>query len=40
MVTPACGGAYFLLQEVHAPEWQANQVLVLEVDDLVTGGRR
>ncbi len=28
------GGAYFLLQEIDVPEWQKNQMIVLEVDDL------
>lgn len=28
------GGAFFLLQDVDVPEWQKNQMLVLEVDDL------
>ena len=28
------GGAYFLLQDIDVPEWQSNQMLVIEVDDL------
>jgi hypothetical protein len=28
------GGAYFLLQEIDVPEWQTNQMIVFEVDDL------
>ena len=28
------GGAYFLLQEIDIPEWQKNQMIVFEVDDL------
>jgi hypothetical protein len=28
------GGAYFMLQDIDVPEWQSNQMLVLEVDDL------
>jgi hypothetical protein len=28
------GGAYFLLQDIDVPEWQKNQMIVLEVDDL------
>jgi predicted enzyme related to lactoylglutathione lyase len=28
------GGAYFLLQEIDIPEWQANQMITFEVDDL------
>jgi predicted enzyme related to lactoylglutathione lyase len=28
------GDAYFLLQEIDMPEWQKNQMIVLEVDDL------
>ena len=28
------GDAAFLLQDIDVPEWQANQMLVLEVDDL------
>lgn len=28
------GGAYFLLQDIDVPEWQANQMLIVEVDDL------
>ena len=28
------GGAYFMLQEIDIPEWQANQMIVFEVDDL------
>ena len=28
------GGAYFMLQDINVPEWQSNQMLVLEVDDL------
>jgi len=28
------GGAYFLLQNIDVPEWQANQMIVVEVDDL------
>lgn len=26
--------AYFLLQDIHVPQWQANQMIVLEVADL------
>ena len=29
-----CGGAYFLLQDINVPEWQRNQMVVLEVADL------
>lgn len=29
-----CGAAYFILQEIDAPDWAKNQMLVLEVDDL------
>lgn len=28
------GGAYFLLQEIDVPEWQSNQMITYEVDDL------
>ena len=28
------GGAYFMLQEIDIPEWQKNQMIVFEVDDL------
>ncbi|HME07403.1 MAG TPA: hypothetical protein VKG25_10145 [Bryobacteraceae bacterium] len=28
------GGAYFLLQNIDVPEWQKNQMMVFEVDDL------
>ena len=28
------GGAYFLLQEIDVPEWQKNQMITFEVDDL------
>lgn len=28
------GGAYFLLQDVDVPEWQTNQMVTFEVDDL------
>jgi predicted enzyme related to lactoylglutathione lyase len=28
------GGAYFLLQEIDVPEWQSNQMITFEVDDL------
>ncbi len=28
------GGAYFLLQDIDVPEWQTNQMVVFEVDDL------
>lgn len=28
------GGAYFMLQDIDIPEWQKNQMIVLEVDDL------
>jgi hypothetical protein len=28
------GGAYFLLQHIDVPEWQKNQMVVFEVDDL------
>jgi hypothetical protein len=28
------GGAFFLLQDIHVPEWQKNQMIVLEVTDL------
>ena len=28
------GGAYFILQEIDVPDWQKNQMLVYEVDDL------
>ena len=27
-------GAYFLLQDIDIPEWQKNQMIVFEVDDL------
>jgi hypothetical protein len=29
-----CGGAYFLLQSIDVPEWQKNQMHVIEVEDL------
>jgi hypothetical protein len=28
------GGAYFLLQDIDVPEWQANQMITYEVPDL------
>jgi hypothetical protein len=28
------GGAYFLLQKIDVPEWQKNQMITFEVDDL------
>lgn len=28
------GGAYFMLQNIDVPEWQKNQMITLEVDDL------
>jgi catechol 2,3-dioxygenase-like lactoylglutathione lyase family enzyme len=28
------GGAYFMLQKIHVPVWQENQMHVVEVDDL------
>lgn len=28
------GGAYFMLQDISVPEWQSNQMLTVEVDDL------
>ena len=28
------GGAFFLLQDIDIPEWQKNQMIVLEVSDL------
>lgn len=28
------GGAYFLLQEIDVPEWQSNQMITFEVDNL------
>ncbi len=28
------GGAYFLLQDIDVPEWQTNQMITFEVDDL------
>jgi len=28
------GGAYFMLQDIDIAEWQKNQMIVLEVDDL------
>jgi hypothetical protein len=28
------GGAYFMLQSIDVPEWQKNQMLTIEVDDL------
>lgn len=28
------GGAYFLLQEIDVPDWQCNQMITFEVDDL------
>jgi hypothetical protein len=30
------GGAYFLLQDIHVPVWQENQMVVFEVTDLDT----
>ena len=30
------GGAYFVLQHINVPEWQKNQMIVLEVNDLDT----
>ena len=30
------GGAYFMLQDIDVPEWQSNQMITLEVDDLDT----
>ena len=29
-----CGGAYFILQDINVPEWQANQMITIEVEDL------
>jgi hypothetical protein len=29
-----CGAAYFILQDIAVPDWQANQMIVIEVDDL------
>jgi predicted enzyme related to lactoylglutathione lyase len=28
------GGAYFMLQSIDVPEWQSNQMITFEVDDL------
>ena len=28
------GGAYFMLQDIDMPEWQQNQMITIEVDDL------
>ena len=28
------GGAYFILQDIDVPEWQTNQMITFEVDDL------
>jgi hypothetical protein len=28
------GGAYFILQDIDVPEWQKNQMITYEVDDL------
>lgn len=28
------GGAYFMLQSIDVPEWQRNQMITVEVDDL------
>ena len=28
------GGAYFILQDIDVPEWQSNQMITFEVDDL------
>lgn len=28
------GGAYFVLQDIHVPEWQSNQMINFEVTDL------
>jgi hypothetical protein len=28
------GGAYFILQDINVPEWQANQMITFEVTDL------
>ena len=28
------GGAYFMLQDIDVPEWQKNQMITFEVDDL------
>ena len=28
------GGAYFILQNINVPEWQTNQMITLEVNDL------
>ena len=28
------GGAYFMLQDIDVPEWQKNQMIIFEVDDL------
>lgn len=28
------GGAYFMLQDIDVPEWQTNQMITFEVDDL------
>jgi hypothetical protein len=28
------GGAYFLLQDIDVPDWQANQMITFEVTDL------
>lgn len=29
-----CGGAYFLLQDIDAPEWAKMQMITIEVEDL------
>ena len=29
-----CGGANFILQDIDVPEWQKNQMITIEVDDL------
>ena len=28
------GAAYFMLQDINVPEWQSNQMITIEVDDL------
>lgn len=33
------GAAYFMLQKIDVPEWQKNQMIVVEVDDLEQYGR-
>lgn len=30
------GGAYFMLQDINVPEWQTNQMITFEVNDLET----